>query len=119
MSQQVEAHTSALLSLPLPVLAVGITSIMTIGYGTWLITKAKHDCPKVFALFAVAGALIAISLLIGRVCAVAATGVVYDGLSELHQLYDLFQSAIGLLVLFVLHKVHTDVDHFTDTEAKK
>lgn len=113
MSQQVEAHTSALLSLPLPVLAVGITSLMTIGYGSWLIAKAKHDCPKVFALFAVVGALIAVSLIVGRVDTVATGGIVYDGCSELHQLYDLFQSAIGLLVLFVLHKVHVDVHHFT------
>lgn len=114
---EVEAHTSAFLNLPLPVLAVGVTSIVTVVYGGWLIAKAEHDCPKVFALFAIVGALIALSLIIGRVDTVATTGYVYDGCSELHQLYDLFQSAIGLLVLFVLHKVHDDVDHFT--EAKK
>lgn len=107
-------YAYALTTIPLPQWAASVISLAAICYGVWLITHANHDCPKVFAVFSVAGASMYIVILIAQVMdaatyttnqdSVMATG--FCQAAPVRVLYDLFMASINLMVLRALHNAH-------------
>jgi hypothetical protein len=107
-------YLHAVSTIPLPQWAASIISLIAICYGTWLIIHADHDCPKVFAVFSVAGASMYLLMLVAQLMdAVAFTtsqdSVMATGFCQaapVRTLYDLFMASINLMVLRALHNAH-------------
>ena len=107
-------YVSALASVTVPQWGACLISVVAIAYGIWLLVHCNHDCPKIFAVFSVAGATMYLVLLAAQLlnAAAIALGQVDSHLSELLQvtsarsLYDLFMASINLMVLRALHDAH-------------
>lgn len=109
-----EVCLNALSSITLPQWSAGVISVAAIVYGIWLLVHSEHDCPKIFAVFSVAGATMYLVLLTAQFlnAASVALGQTDSHLAELLQvtsarsLYDLFMASINLMVLRALHDAH-------------
>lgn len=101
-------------TIPLPQWVASVVSLVAICYGSWLIARANHDCPKVFAVFSVAGASMYIIMLAAQLMDAAAFTTSKDSLvahgfcqaAPVRVLYDLFMASINLMVLRALHNAH-------------
>ena len=104
----------AVTTIPLPQWAAGVISLLAICYGSWLIVHADHDCPKVFAVFSVAGASMYLIMLAAQLMDAVANTTSQDSVmatgfcqaAPVRVLYDLFMASINLMVLRALHNAH-------------
>lgn len=110
-----EVYLTALSSVTFPQWGASAISLTAIVYSVWLLTHSKHDCPKIFAVFSVAGSTMYLVLLTAHLLNAAAIAlgqadaqsVVLPQATSARSLYDLLMASINLMVLRALHEAHS------------